>query len=523
VTFDVSTANGTASAGSDYVASTQTGLSIPAGQLGKTFSITINGDSTVEGDETFLVNLNNVVAAGVSVADSQGQGTIVNDDATPLTNGVPVNLPNSPANLQFAYSLVVPAGATNLTFDTSGGTGDADLYVKFGALPTLSSFDCVSGSETTTEHCAFPTPQAGTYYVMVDAFSDISGVSLVGSYSSSSSTPSLSINNATVTEGNSGTKTLTFTVSLSAAASTAVTYDIATANNTATAGSDYVANSLAGQSIPAGVTSKTFSVTINGDTTIEPNETFFVNVGSVVGATVADATGVGTISNDDTPSLSINNATVTEGNSGTKTLTFTVSLSAAASTAVTYNITTANNTATGGSDYVASSLAGQSIPAGVTSKTFSVTINGDTTIEPNETFYVNVSSVNGATVADPTGVGTISNDDYPSLSINNASISEGNSGTKTLTFTVSLSAAASNTVTYNVSTANNTATAGSDYVAVPVTAQSIAAGVTSKPVSVTINGDTAIEPNETFYVNVSSVNGATVADPTGVGTISNDD
>jgi len=340
---------------------------------------------------------------------------------------------------------------------------------------------------------------------------------------SNDDTPALSINNASVSEGNSGTKTLTFTVSLSAAASTAVTYNIATANNTATAGSDYVAVPITAQSIPAGTTSKPISVTINGDTAIEPNETFFVNVSSVVGASVADPTGVGTISNDDFPSLSINNASVTEGNSGTKTLTFTVSLSAAASNTVTYNVATANNTATAGSDYIAWPLTAQSIAAGTTSKTVSVTINGDTAIEPNETFFVNVSSVNGATVADPTGVGTISNDDFPSLSINNASVTEGNSGTQIMTFTVSLSAAASNAVTFNVSTANNTATAGSDYVAVPVTPESISAGVTSKPISVTINGDTAIEPNETFFVNVSSVNGATVADPTGVGTITNDD
>jgi len=333
----------------------------------------------------------------------------------------------------------------------------------------------------------------------------------------------LLVGDATVSEGNSGTKTLTFTVSLSAVASTAVTYNIGTANNTATAGSDYVANSLSGQSIPAGVTSKTFNVTINGDTAIEPNETFFVNASNVVGATVADPTGVGTISNDDVPSLAINNASVSEGNSGTKTLTFTVSLSAAASTAVTYNISTANNTATAGSDYVASSLSGQTIPAGTTSKTFNVTINGDTAVEPSETFFANVFNVVGASVADATGVGTIGNDDVPSLAINNASVTEGNSGNKTLTFTVSLSAAANTAVTYNIATANNTATAGNDYVASSLSGQSIAAGLTSKTFSVTINGDTAIEPNETFFANVFNVVGATVADPTGVGTISNDD
>ena len=80
-----------------------------------------------------------------------------------------------------------------------------------------------------------------------------------------------------------------------------MTYTIATANGTATAGSDYVARSLSGQSIAAGQTSKAFTVTINGDTAVESNETFIVNVSGVVGATVIDGQASGTIVNDDDP------------------------------------------------------------------------------------------------------------------------------------------------------------------------------------------------------------------------------
>jgi hypothetical protein len=304
-----------------------------------------------------------------------------------------------------------------------------------------------------------------------------------------------------------------------------VTFDIATADGTATAGSDYVANSLSGQSIPAGEWSKEFMVTINGDTTVEPDESFFVNVSNVVGATVSDATAVGTISNDDLPSLSIGDVSVSEGNSGTKLMTFTVQLSAAALTAVTYNVATpTSGSATAGSDYVTLPVTAQSIPAGQTSKTVSVTINGDTSIEANESFFVNASSVKGATVADATAVGTITNDDLPTISIGDVALSEGNSGTKQMTFTVHLSAAALTAVTYNVATpTSGSATANVDNVTLPVTAQSIPAGTLSKTVSVTINGDTTPEANEAFYVNASSVKGATAADPTAVGTILNDD
>lgn len=80
------------------------------------------------------------------------------------------------------YTLAVPAGASDLAFDMSGGTGDADLYVKFGSAPTTSSYDCRPYASGNAESCDFASPQAGTYYVMVRAYSSFSGVSLVGDY-----------------------------------------------------------------------------------------------------------------------------------------------------------------------------------------------------------------------------------------------------------------------------------------------------------------------------------------------------
>jgi len=227
-------------------------------------------------------------------------------------------------------------------------------------------------------------------------------------------TPSISIADASTSEGNSGTKTLNFTVSLSQASSSAVSFDIGTANGSATAGSDYVAASQAGRSIAAGATSASFSVTINGDTAVEPNESFVVNLSNVSGATVADGQATGTITNDDsagTPTLSIADVSTPEGRKGTKNMVFTVKLSAAASSAVSYSIATGNLTASAGSDYGATSLSNQSIPAGTTSKTFSVPVYGDLVKEADETFSVTVSAVNGASTGDGYAVGTIVNDD----------------------------------------------------------------------------------------------------------------
>lgn len=114
--------------------------------------------------------------------------------------------------------------------------------------------------------------------------------------------PTLAINDLTITEGNSGTSTATFNVLLSLASSQTVTVNYATANNTASAGTDYVATGGTLTFTP-GQQSKTISVTINGDVTVETNETFFVNLSGPVNATIDDGQGIGTIANDDTPVL----------------------------------------------------------------------------------------------------------------------------------------------------------------------------------------------------------------------------
>jgi len=347
--------------------------------------------------------------------------------------------------------------------------------------------------------------------------------------------PNLSIDDVSVTEGDSSTTTATFTVSLSAPApSTDVTFDIATQNNTATtANSDYVARSLTGQIIPAGQQTYTFAVNINGDTAVENDETFFVNLTNVIGATVADGQGAGTIQNDDLPSLSIKDVSSTEGNGGTKTFAFTVSLSTAAPAGgVTFDIATADDIATSAdNDYVARSLTGQTIVAGSSTYTFDVTVNGDLVIEGNETFFVNVTNISGATVSDAQGLGTIQNDDSPALTLNDISQAETNSGTSTFTFTVTSSLPApAGGITFDIATADGTAQDGNpasednDYVAQSLSSQTITAGNTTYTFVVTVNGDSLVEPSETFFVNLSNVSAnATVSDGQGQGTIQNDD
>src|SRR5207249_2204132 len=247
--------------------------------------------------------------------------------------------------------------------------------------------------------------------------------------------PRVSINYAGGLEGNSGTTPFTFTVSLLAAYDVPVTVDYATANGTATAGSDYQAASETLTFAP-GETSKTITVQVNGDRLVEPSETFFVNLNNLNYGVIADGQGQGTIL-DDEPRVTINDVTKTEGNSGTTSFTFTVSLSAGYDVPVTVDYATANGAATAGSDYQGASST-LTIPAGQTSGTITVLVNGDRLGEPNETFFVNLSNLNYGVIADAQGVGTIL-DDEPRISISDATKKEGNGNRTTLfVFTVTL-------------------------------------------------------------------------------------
>ncbi len=342
--------------------------------------------------------------------------------------------------------------------------------------------------------------------------------------------PTLSVNNVTVTEGNAGTVAATFTVTLKPAAAQTVTVKYQTANGTtnpATSVTDYTPLPLSPLSFSPGQTSKTVSVTVKGDALDELNETFKLLLSAPSNALITDGEGIGTITDDDTPpTISVNSPGVTEGNAAVPA-NFTVSLSKPSGLVVKVKYATANGTATAPADYTAKALTTLTFAPGEISKTVPVSIVGDTRDEPAETFKLQLSSPSNAIIGAGVGTCTINdNDPPPSITIDNKTVTEPDTGAVSAVFTVKLSAASGQTVTVKYATANGTtnpATAGTDYTAIALTTLTFTPGQISKTVIVQVKGDTAVEPNETFFVNLSAATNATIGVAKGIGTITNDD
>lgn len=337
----------------------------------------------------------------------------------------------------------------------------------------------------------------------------------------------LTIADVSVLEGNSGTVTAVFTVTLTPDSSQTVTVDYATANNSATAGSDYtaVANTL---TFNPGQTSKTISVPIIGDTSDESDETFFINLSNPANAAILDGQAVGTIiDNDGLPSLTISDQTVLEGNSGATNAIFNVTLSPAGSSIVTVNYATVNGTAVAGSDYtaVANNLT---FAIGETSKQIIVPITGDNIDEgSSETFTVQLSGASNANLDDAQGSGTITDDDTARLSQTvGPQVLEGDSGTTAAVFTISLSTPAAFVVTvdYEVNSGIGAsgAVAGVDFVDNPGGTLTYQPGETTQTFTVQVIGDTDSELDETFSTLISNAN-VPISVNGGIGHILNDD
>ena len=321
VTVNYATANGTATAGSDYTATSGT-LTFNPGDTSKPINVPITSDTAVEGNETFTVTLS-----------SPSNATL----GAPTTHTYTINDDDSYGSIQFSSA----------------------------------------------------------------------------TYSVGEAGPTVTIT-ATRTGGSSG----------------AVGVSYATANGTATAGSDYTATSGTVSWANGDTANKTFTVPITNDTLDEPNETFTVTLSSPTGGATLGIPSSATVTiTDDDPTPTVQfSAASSSGSEATTPASITVTLSAASGQTVTVNYATANGTATAGSDYTATSGTLTFNP-GVRVKPINVPITSDTAVEGNETFTVTLSSPSNATLGAPTThTYTINDDDsYGSIQFSSATYSVGES------------------------------------------------------------------------------------------------
>ncbi|WP_375471161.1 beta strand repeat-containing protein [uncultured Nostoc sp.] len=535
VTVNYNTSDGTANAAdSDYNSASGT-ITFNPGETSKTLSIGVIGDNKFETDETFSVNLSG--ATNATITDSLGVATIIDDDSQPTISisDVSVNEGNTSAttNANFTISLSNPSSQqVTVNYKTSDDTAqvsDSDYNFASGTITfnpgetsKVISIGVIGDNQTEADE----TFSVNLFGATNAAIADNLGV---GTIINDDNQPAISISDVSITEGNTGTTNTNFTITLSNPSSQQVTVNYNTSDGTANAAdSDY--NSTAGTiTFNPGETSKTLSIGVIGDNKFETDETFAVKLLGATNATITDSLGVASIINDDNqPTISISDVSITEGNTGTTTnANFTISLSNPSYQQVTVNYNTSDGTAkVSDSDY--NSASGMIIFApGETSKTLSIGVIGDNTNEPDETFSVNLLTPTNATIADGSRIATIINDDniqLPNIKISDVFVNEGDTGTTTnANFTVTLSDASNQQVTVEYNTSDGTAkVSDSDYNSAQGTIV-FNPGETSKIISVGVIGDSKFETNERFDVNLFNATKSTINDSLGVAIIVNDD
>ncbi len=628
---DYATANGTALAGSDYIATSGT-LTFTGGATTRTITVPIINDTVTESDEAFTVTLANPTA-GAAITGGAATVTVFDNDTAAVTGSVSVAsaqiVEGNSGTTALVVTLTRTGGTAAFTVDyatTDGGTpgnaaatagsdytatagtatfgtgvnsvtvsipilGDtvAELSEEFrlllsnatngatigtgSAVLTITNDDTLPAStriftETFDGFTAAgfaPTPGAGQLnsniwrvtgmsdaanpaYGFTGAGGSDFGRGLIannetgGGVYSPTASPALVVQ-PTGSDFAPGSFIEARVQNVSGAAATAfdVAFDWAYRNNEtrgevlsfawSTDGISFTTVSAAGITIPDAADTNGFvlaprTASLTGLSVADQGYLYLRwTYVSTSGGGSRDEIGIDNVTVDRVggsavPTVSVSDVSVSEA---AGTMTFTVTRTNVAAGAFSVAYATADGTATAGSDYTATSGT-LNFAENQVSATVTVPITNDVRPEFDETLRLVLSNPSGANIVRATATGTITNDDGTPIqvAIGNASVLEGNDGTATLTFTVTRSGG---TGAFDVgyATADGTATAGSDYVATSGTL-SFAAGELTKTVSVTVNGDTLREPNETVSVVLSgATNDAIVTTATGTGTILNDE
>jgi hypothetical protein len=500
-----------------------------------TATVTSGGNPVTEGTVRFLDGSTEI--AGPVALNAEGQASFSTSELLPGLHGITATYSGSESFVNSNFTTVHEVGTApsqTVIVSSSNPSGFGQL-VTFTATVTFGGRPVTGGLVQFTDGAAVLTNPieldgAGRAVFATSGLS-VGSHTITAHFAGTGPIPGssgsvvqtvvagLSVSDAFVLEGNTEATVLLFRVRLTPASATPVTVNVATADGSALAGSDYAAVH-ATLTFPPGVNQRNVLVPVAGDGTWEEDETLTLRLTGATNAGIADGEGVGTILNDDPlPAVQVGNVLVSEGDSGTMTAFFQVTLSAPSSRPVTVNLATADGTAVAGSDYT--SFSGSlTIPAGTVRRPVAVSVQGDLISEPHEFFFLQATGATNAVIGNGRGIGIILNDDLlPLISVFDASTQEPVAGTVNMTFFVRLSAPSSQTVTVHFATADGTAVAGSDYVP--------ASGIlvfppfeTIRGVAVTVLADGEAEPTEEFTVNLSLPTNGQILRNSGVGLIS---
>jgi hypothetical protein len=396
VTVNYASSNGTATAGSDYTATSGT-LTFAPGETTKTFSVPITNDTADEADEIVNLTLTDPVYATLGPI-SNTTITIEDDDVIP---SVAFDLSK--------ISVHENVGAVNLEVElqsTSVNTITVDYGTTSGTATPGSDYTATSGTLTFAPgelRKSFSLPILEDTYgeaneTIVLALSNPVNATLG---SPAGTTLTINANDTLSFSGNVSARedagAATITVRLNAPSSNPVTVDYASSDGTATAGSDYTATSGTLTFAP-GETTKTFSVPIIDDALGEANETVTLALSNPAHAVLsASPTATLTINANDLLSFSTSTYRVSESNASA---TITVRLNGPSNVPVSVDYASSDGTATAGSDYTATSGTLTFAP-GETTKTFAVPFVNDSLDELNETLTVALSNPSSATLGAP--------------------------------------------------------------------------------------------------------------------------
>ncbi|BCU13935.1 hypothetical protein MAN88_44990 [Microcystis aeruginosa] len=507
--------SGTATNGNDYTL-LPTSVTFAAGSSTATVTVDPTADTTVESDETVILTL--AAGTGYTVGTTTPvTGTITNVTLPSVTLAVSPSSVTEDGTSNLIYIFMRTGDTTNpLTVNYSIG-GTATNGSDYTLLPTSVIFEANSAiatvmvdptADTTveTDETVILTLAAGTGYTVGTT------TPVTGTITNDDTSVTLAVAPASVTEDGTTNLIYTFTRSGVTTNSLTVNYSI---SGTATNGNDYT-------SIPTSVTfaanATTATVTVDptADTTVETDETVALTLAAGTGYTIGTPDAVtGTITNDDLPSitLAISPSSVTED--GTSNLIYTFTRTGDTTNPLTVNYTV-EGTATNGNDYT-------SIPTSVIFEansaiaTVMVDPTPDTIVESDETVILTLASGTGYTVGTTTPVtGTINNDDFSQLSINNITVVEGLDNNAILTVTVDNPNP--QPISFNYTTGPIDATADVDYTSKTGTI-TIAANTATATISIPLLNDNLNEPDEVFTVTLSNPVNATINPEGGIGEV----